>query len=62
MCVFCGRRRKSDLEAAAAQGRFRSDLLYRLNVVTIRMPSLAARRQDIPMFVSDIRGADGRPL
>ncbi len=41
---------KSDLEAAAAQGMFRGDLLYRLNVVTIRMPSLAARRQDIPML------------
>ena len=41
---------KSDLEAAVAQGQFRSDLLYRLNVVTIRMPSLAARRQDIPML------------
>jgi two-component system C4-dicarboxylate transport response regulator DctD len=41
---------KSDLEAAAAQGTFRSDLLYRLNVVTIRMPTLAARRQDIPML------------
>ena len=41
---------KSDLEAAAAEGRFRSDLLYRLNVVTIRMPTLAARREDIPML------------
>jgi two-component system C4-dicarboxylate transport response regulator DctD len=41
---------KSDLEAAAAQGTFRGDLLYRLNVVTIRMPPLAARRQDIPML------------
>lgn len=41
---------KSDLEAAAANGAFRSDLLYRLNVVTIRMPTLAARRQDIPML------------
>jgi two-component system C4-dicarboxylate transport response regulator DctD len=41
---------KSDLEAAAAQGTFRSDLLYRLNVVTIRMPPLAARREDIPML------------
>lgn len=41
---------KSDLEAAAARGTFRSDLLYRLNVVTIRMPPLAARREDIPML------------
>ena len=41
---------KSDLEEAAAQGRFRGDLLYRLNVVTIRMPTLDARREDIPML------------
>ena len=39
---------KTDLEEAAAQGAFRSDLLYRLNVVTIRMPELAQRREDIP--------------
>jgi two-component system C4-dicarboxylate transport response regulator DctD len=39
---------KRDLETAAAQGLFRSDLLYRLNVVTIRMPGLAQRREDIP--------------
>lgn len=39
---------KRDLERAAAEGAFRSDLLYRLNVVTIRMPELAARREDIP--------------
>lgn len=47
---------KSDLEAAAAKGTFRSDLLYRLNVVTVRMPSLAARREDIPMlFLTFVR-------
>ena len=39
---------KRDLEEAAAQGAFRSDLLYRLNVVTIRMPDLSQRREDIP--------------
>ena len=39
---------KRDLETAAAEGAFRSDLLYRLNVVTIRMPPLADRREDIP--------------
>jgi two-component system C4-dicarboxylate transport response regulator DctD len=57
---------KSDLEAAAAQGLFRSDLLYRLNVVTLRMPSLAARRQDIPMlfltFVAQMAGRYGQPV
>ncbi len=39
---------KRDLEEASAQGAFRSDLLYRLNVVTIRMPELSQRREDIP--------------
>lgn len=39
---------KDDLEVAASEGRFRSDLLYRLNVVTLRMPSLSERREDIP--------------
>ena len=39
---------KTDLEEAASRGAFRSDLLYRLNVVTIRMPELSQRREDIP--------------
>ena len=39
---------KNNLEAEAGAGRFRSDLLYRLNVVTIRMPELDTRREDIP--------------
>jgi two-component system C4-dicarboxylate transport response regulator DctD len=40
---------KRDLGAAAAEGSFRADLLYRLNVVTIRMPGLDERREDIPL-------------
>ncbi|MGI9374294.1 MAG: sigma-54-dependent transcriptional regulator [Hyphomicrobiales bacterium] len=39
---------KADLEQAAAEGRFRSDLVYRLNVVTLRMPNLDERQEDIP--------------
>ncbi|MEM9031282.1 MAG: sigma-54 dependent transcriptional regulator [Pseudomonadota bacterium] len=45
---------KVDLEAAAAAGSFRSDLLYRLNVVTLRMPPLAARREDIPRLFLEL--------
>ncbi|MEM1104428.1 MAG: sigma-54 dependent transcriptional regulator [Pseudomonadota bacterium] len=39
-----------DLQAEAAQGRFREDLFHRLNVVPIRAPSLAERRDDIPVL------------
>ena len=45
---------KSDLEAAAGEGSFRSDLLYRLNVATIQMPTLDQRREDIPRLFAHL--------
>ncbi len=40
-----------DLNALLAEGKFRADLLYRLNVVPIEMPSLRERATDIPLLV-----------
>ncbi len=55
-----------NLEAMVAEGKFRDDLFYRLNVVQITLPPLRARREDIPLlvqtFLKQFAKENGRPL
>ena len=55
-----------DMKASVAEGRFRQDLYYRLNVVNLHIPPLSARREDIPLlaqhFLDRAAPLMGRPV
>jgi sigma-54 specific flagellar transcriptional regulator A len=53
-----------NLEEAIANGTFREDLFYRLNVVPVEMPPLRERAEDLPLLIDVLAeriGGDGRP-
>jgi two-component system response regulator HydG len=55
-----------DLEQAVKEGRFREDLYFRIKVVTVKLPPLRERKEDIPLlvdrFVKEFADLHGRPL
>ncbi|MBX0290068.1 sigma-54 dependent transcriptional regulator [Hymenobacter sp. HSC-4F20] len=61
--VICATNR--NLADMVQQGRFREDLFYRINLITVRLPALRERPQDIPLlvqhFVDSLRATYNRP-
>ena len=50
----------ADLDAEVGAGRFRQDLLFRLNTVEIRLPALRERREDIPLLAGHFLALHGQ--
>ena len=52
-----------DLKKMVAQGKFRQDLYYRINVITLNLPALRERKEDIPLlvehFIKKLNGKNG---
>jgi DNA-binding NtrC family response regulator len=61
--VICATNR--DLALEVREGRFREDLFYRINLITVRLPALRERPDDVPLlaqhFVSNLRTTYNRP-